>query len=85
MDMQHGHALRTFSMDIQHELAAWTSSMDMQQGHAPWIQITGMQVSISKTCSMVMQQEHDMEHGHAALTWACITEIQHGHAALAWA
>jgi hypothetical protein len=62
--------------------------MDMQQGiqhgHAGF-HFKDMQRSMDSskdiTWSLDIQQRHDMEHGNAALTWACSTVTKRGHAA----
>jgi hypothetical protein len=36
INLQHGHAERTFRMDMKLEHATWTNVMDMQCGHVAW-------------------------------------------------
>ncbi len=59
---------RTCRISFQRH-AAWTCSIDLgvQHGHT------------AGKCSDDMQ--HEIKHGHAALTWACITDIQQRNAA----
>jgi hypothetical protein len=61
---------------MQRGQAARTCSMNMHHKHS-----MDIQVYISRTLSMNMQKERDMQHGHGQTADTCSTNMQHEHAA----
>jgi hypothetical protein len=93
MDMQHEQAACScsyFLFDVHFHLCSFfvhvhvheicSCSMFTQQVFVPHVHTTC-------SCNMFMQRGHAARrHGHAASTWACITDLgtQHGHGHTSW-
>ncbi len=77
--MENGHVTQTAqwtsSMEMHHGHEPWTGSTDMKHGPAACISSMNMQVSISKTNSMDMQQGHDKQDGHEPKAWKCSIDM----------